>query len=131
MKTKIFSFGLICLLLTASGIAQGQKRKRSSRCAHPKTQGEMNQCANNDWIAADAVLNQVYQKLLTYLDEGEKAHLKDAENAWIKYRDSHCTFVADQYTGGTAEPAVYDSCLADVTRHRTTELRAQTKYRKL
>ena len=122
---------LVLSLLLTGGSLNAQKRKKTGPCANPKTQGEMNQCAADDYQAADAALNQVYQKLTSLLDEGEKAELKEAESAWIKYRDAHCRFVSDEYKGGTAEPMVYDGCLTDVTKNRTTELRAQIKERRL
>ena len=89
----------------------------------------MTQCAGKAYKAADAVLNQVYQKLLAVLDDEEKAQLKEAQEAWLKYRDSNCEFVADQYKGGTMRPMVYAFCLEDVTKKRTTELRVQIKDR--
>lgn len=109
--------------------AAGQKQNKSGPCANPQTQAEMTQCAANDYKAADAVLNQVYRQLVAKLDEEEKAQLKDAQNAWIKYRDTNCDFVADQFKGGTMRPMIYAGCLADVTKKRTTELRDQIKDR--
>jgi len=91
----------------------------------------MNQCAGKDYKTADAALNQVYQRLVTMLDDEERAQLKEAQTAWIKYRDLNCDFVGDQFKGGTMRPTVYANCLADMTRKRTTELRTQIKERNL
>ena len=68
--------------------------------------------------------------LAAMLDEDEKAQLKTAENAWLKYRDTNCEFVADQYKGGSIRPMIAAICLADVTSNRTTELKNQIKDRK-
>ena len=89
----------------------------------------MTQCAGNDYKAADAVLNQVYQKLVAMLDDEEKAQLKDAQTAWLKYRDLNCEFVGNQYKGGTMQPMIQAMCLTDVTKTRTSELRIQIKDR--
>ena len=89
----------------------------------------MNDCAGKEYQAADAALNQVYRKLVAMLDDEETSELKVAQNAWLKYRDANCEFVADQYKGGTIRPMIHANCLADVTRNRTTELRAQIKDR--
>ena len=122
----------LCLLLVVtSGLAFSQKKRATDPCANPQTQFEMNQCAGKDYKAADAALNQVYQRLLTMLDDEEQAQLKEAQTAWIKYRDLNCDFVGDQFKGGTMRPMVYANCLADMTRKRTTELRTQIKERNL
>ena len=95
---KLVAMFLI-LLLAGAANASGQRNKKPDPCANPQTQLEMNQCAGKEYQAADAVLNQVYQKLVAMLDDEQKAQLKEAENAWLKYRDAHCNFVADQYKG--------------------------------
>jgi len=122
---------LVSVLLLATASISAQKRKKSGPCANPQTQSEMNMCAGQDFKAADAVLNQVYQQLVAKLDDEEKALLKDAENAWLKYRDTNCEFVGDQYKGGTMRPMVEAGCLEDMTKKRTTELRTQIKERNL
>lgn len=120
----------ILLLLSFGSVStNAQKPKKTDPCANPQSQAEMNQCAANDYIAADTVLNQVYQKLVAKLDEDEKAQLKEAQNAWLKYRDTNCDFVADQFKGGTMRPMIYAGCLADVTKKRTSELRTQIEDR--
>jgi uncharacterized protein YecT (DUF1311 family) len=91
----------------------------------------MNQCAGQAYKAADAALNRVYQRLAAMLNDNEKAQLKEAQSAWLKYRDSNCEFVADQYKGGTMRPMIYGYCLADITKKRTGELRNQIKERSL
>jgi uncharacterized protein YecT (DUF1311 family) len=116
-------------LLLVGISAVGQRRKKTDPCAAPQTQAEMTQCAGKDYRAADAVLNQVYQKLVAILDDEEKAQLKTAQEAWLKYRDTNCEFVADQFKGGTMRPMIYALCLKDVTKTRTTELRGQIKDR--
>jgi uncharacterized protein YecT (DUF1311 family) len=125
---KLASMFLI-LLLAGTANATGQRKKKPDPCANPQSQFEMNQCAGKAYQAADAVLNQVYQKLVAMLDDEQKAQLKDAQNAWLKYRDAHCDFVADQYKGGSIRPMIAAMCLTDVTKNRTTELRAQIKDR--
>ena len=128
MKPTITIF-LLLLLVTASVFSQ--KKRKTGPCANPQTQSEMNQCAGKDYQAADAVLNQVYPRLVAKLDNDEKAQLKEAQTAWLKYRDANCEFVADQFKGGTMRPMIYANCLADMTRKRTIELRTQIKDRNL
>jgi uncharacterized protein YecT (DUF1311 family) len=121
---------MLCSLLWLAGSsASAQKQKKPDPCANPQTQTEMTQCAAEAYKAADKVLNQVYQQLVAKLDDEEKAQLKEAQTAWLKYRDTNCDFVADQYKGGTMRPMIYAGCLADVTKKRTSELREQIKDR--
>ncbi len=126
MKTALL-FLLLCTLLSGYALAQGTKK--SDPCAKAQSQAEMNDCAGKEYQAADAVLNQVYRKLVAMLDDEEKAQLKEAQTAWLKYRDLNCDFVADQYKGGTIRPMIHGLCLADVTKNRTSELRNQIKDR--
>ena len=120
---------LSSLIWLAGTSVSAQKQKKPDPCANPQTQTEMTQCAADAYKAADKVLNQVYQQLVAKLDDDEKAQLKEAQTAWLKYRDTNCDFVADQYKGGTMRPMIYAGCLADVTKNRTSELREQIKER--
>ncbi len=122
---------LLLLLMVANGFTHGQKRKKLDPCANAQTQFEMNQCAARDYRAANGVLNQTYQRLVAMLNDEEKSQLKTAQTAWLKYRDSNCEFEADQFKGGSMRPLAYASCLADMTRKRTIELKNQIKERNL
>ncbi len=116
------------LLLLANTTAQEQKK---DPCADAQSQGEMNICWGKEYKVADAKLNKTYQDFMSKLDESEKTQLKNAQFAWLKYRDTNCEFVADQYKGGSMRPMIAAICLADVTNNRTTELKAQMKEREL
>jgi uncharacterized protein YecT (DUF1311 family) len=112
----------------SAGSAFGQETKKPP-CSDANTQTEMNICAGKEYKTADAALNKVYQQLVAILNVEEKAQLKAAQTAWIKYRDANCVFVGDQYKGGSIRPMIQGLCLADVTQNRTVELRAQIKDR--
>ena len=118
---------LICLLV--SPYTYGQGKGKSDPCANASSQAEMNICAGKEYKAADVDLNQVYRQLVAMLADEEKPQLKEAQTAWLKYRDSNCEFVADQYKGGTIRPMIHGLCLAEMTRNRTTELKSQIKDR--
>ena len=124
---KIFMGLLIGLVFTSATIV-GQKQKPKP-CEDAQTQTDMNICWGNEYKKADAALNQTYQKLAAMLNDDEKVQLKTAENAWLKYRDANCDFVADQYKGGTMRPMIAAICLTDVTNNRTAELKSQIKDR--
>ena len=120
---------IFVLLVAFSGAAVAQKQKPKP-CEDAQSQADMNICWGNEYKKADAALNKTYQELAAMLEEEEKAQLKTAETAWLKYRDTNCDFVADQYKGGSIRPMIAAICLADVTSNRTTELKNQIKDRK-
>lgn len=113
------------LLIGLSIPTPAQQKKKPQPCGKAQSQGEMNICWGNEYKKADMVLNQVYRKLAAMLDEEPKAQLKEAQLAWISYRDKNCAFVADVYKGGSLRPTVFAICLFDVTNNRTAELRNQ------
>ena len=119
----------LVLLIVIGSYAVGQKQKPKP-CEDANTQADMNICWGNEYKKADAALNKTYQELTAMLEDEEKTQLKTAETAWIKYRDTNCEFVADQYKGGSIRPMIAAICLAEVTSNRTTELKNQIKDRK-
>src|SRR5215813_10598094 len=120
---------LVALCLLASLQGYGQEGKKADPCANAQSQAEMNECAGKEFKTADLALNQVYRKLVAMLEDEEKAQLKEAQTAWLKYRDTNCDFVADQYKGGSMRPMILGYCLAQVTKNRTSELKDQIKER--
>ena len=123
------SLRLFVILALAGSYAVAQKQKPKP-CEDAMSQADMNICWGNEYKKADAGLNKTYQELASMLDEEQKTQLKTAETAWIKYRDTNCEFVADQYKGGSIRPMILAICFADVTSSRTTELKNQIKDRK-
>jgi uncharacterized protein YecT (DUF1311 family) len=103
---------VVCLLSFAGAAAQ--KQKQAEPCPGAQTQYEMDECAHKEFAAK--------------LDDAEqRAQLKTAELAWIKFRDENCTFEGLFYKGGTMRPMIESFCKADVTRTRTAQLREQLK----
>jgi len=126
MKLPTMS-GLLLLIICATILSQNQEKK--DPCADAQSQAEMNMCWGKEYKAADAKMNKTYQDFMSKLDESEKMQLKNAQLAWLKYRDTNCDFVADQYKGGTMRPMIAAICLADVTNARVNELKSQIKDR--
>jgi len=94
-----------------------------------QTQAEMNQTAINNFNKADSELNQVYKKLVKKLTEKEKNLLIAAQKNWIKFRDSKCEFEKEEYDGGSIQPLIYYTCLAECTNERTKELKSNLEDR--
>jgi uncharacterized protein YecT (DUF1311 family) len=91
-------------------------------CKNAMDQNTMNMCADKDYQAADKRLNDVYAKLMSALDDANKAKLKVAEKAWIQYRDAECTFETAENEGGSIHPLVYAGCLTRLTDAHAKEL---------
>jgi uncharacterized protein YecT (DUF1311 family) len=90
----------------------------------------MNDCQNREYKKSDAELNTVYKQVMAKLnDEGERAALRAAQQAWIKFRDAECEFESYENKGGTIYPLVYNGCLTALTRERTKQLREMLKDR--
>jgi len=98
-------------------------------CANASDQATMNQCAGQDFKAADKELNTVYQQITARLKdnpEGKKL-LVSAQRAWIGFRDAECKFSSSGVTGGSVYPWVYSSCLTGVTKVRVEALKQYLK----
>lgn len=94
----------------------------------------MNFCAFKDFEAADAELNLVWREVypeikkrdaeLSEDQRGWGKALLEAQRAWIKYRDAHCTSEGFQVRGGSLEPLFYHTCRTAITRSRIKELKS-------
>jgi uncharacterized protein YecT (DUF1311 family) len=101
-------------------------------CPNAMAQMELNQCAYEDWEAADAELNAAYQRAKELLqdwdanlpeDEQSGAEaLKQAQRAWITFRDKACEAEGYAMRGGSAEPLLVYGCMRLLTEERTGHL---------
>ena len=59
-------------------------------CANASDQATMNQCAGQEFKAADEELNAVYQQITGRLKDNQdsKKVLVNAQRAWIAFRDA-------------------------------------------
>jgi uncharacterized protein YecT (DUF1311 family) len=126
--------GLFLLIAAAATSAGAQE---IADCSNAMSQSAMTQCAYDDWQAADADLNAAYRDAIaamretdSYLDgylKGAEKTLREAQRAWIPFRDKSCEAYGFLARGGTMEPMLVFGCQADMTRQRTRELRQLTK----
>lgn len=104
-------------------------------------QMEMNQCSYQFYQAADEDLNLAYRlardtlkrsdadiaEIYGRLPEGYISGviiLRDAQRAWITFRDLSCQVEGQQYYGGSIRPLIENSCKESLTRERTEQIRA-------
>lgn len=102
-------------------------------CANAVTQLDMNQCAYADWEAADAELNTVYGQAMALLktwdtdlpddEKGGADALKEAQRAWITFRDKACEAEGYAMKGGSAEPLLVYGCMRQLTEERVGHLK--------
>ena len=101
----------------------------AATCNDNSSQMELNQCAADDLAKADAALNATYQALMKKIEAPNQAQLREAQRAWIAFRDKECTFEtgggANQ--GGSIWPMMVDKCLTTITEERTRALQSQVK----
>lgn len=126
MKKTSLILLLASSLLLASQVFP-QKKTTKNTCDDARTQLDMNVCADKEFKKADAELNRVYNRYMAGLDDEGKAKLKEAEMAWIKYRDATCESESDIYRGGSMRPMIYSFCLASVTDERTKRIKGMIK----
>jgi uncharacterized protein YecT (DUF1311 family) len=85
-------------------------------------QSQINECAYRFYQNEDKKLNQAYKKLLPKLSASRKQKLINAQQAWIKFRDTSCDFERSEVEGGSMSPTVYYGCMESLTKQRTKEL---------
>ena len=106
-------------------------------CSSAMAQQDLNQCAYQDWEAADVELNAVYREAMVLMeiwdrnlpqDEvGAAKTLKEAQRAWITFRDKACEAEGYAMKGGSAEPLLVYGCMRQLTQDRTAQLFAMVE----
>ncbi|CUH77742.1 hypothetical protein TRM7557_01542 [Tritonibacter multivorans] len=123
----------LALALLATGPAPSALQAQDLDCSNPLTQVEMTGCAAQAFEAADADLNLAYRMardMARSLDQGLPADqipaeiiLRDAQRAWIPYRDQACEAESLLARGGSLQNQLFYMCLERLTRARTEDLR--------
>jgi len=98
-------------------------------CANANDQSTMNQCASEDFKAADKELNTLYQQITTRLKDSPDAKklLVSAQRSWVAFRDAECSFSASGVSGGSVYPMIYSNCLAGETKVRVETFKQYLK----
>jgi len=74
---------------------------------------------------ADAELNASYKALLSQLGTPDQQRLRDAQRAWIAFRDKECAFRTQGNQGGSVGAATAADCVGELTRQRAETLKRQ------
>lgn len=94
-------------------------------CAAAKTQADLATCTAKDAASADAALNAVYKALAGRLAPADQQRLRDAQRAWIPFRDKECAFRTQPYADGSVYSSLVGTCKAELTEARLTQLQHQ------
>lgn len=115
MKHLIFTLALAACPFAAQA--------QEITCDPEGSQHAMNMCAVQEFEAADAALNTAYKRAMSAArDMGIDAQLRQAQRAWLPYRDAACAAEADIFEGGSLRPLILYSCMAALTNERTRHL---------
>lgn len=93
-----------------------------TNCINPGSNIEWKECAYNAYQAADRRLNQVYRNLYNRVSGNERQELIKAEQAWIKFRDTNCSFEVYSSRQGSGYSGFLSNCLERMTKERTKQL---------
>ena len=109
----------VFLLLAGPGAAQEHP------CDGAETQIDLNECSFVAWEQADAELNEAYAAAMDVAEGHGNATakaLRDAQRAWIAFRDADCAADAAFWEGGSAQLMILHGCLETITLQRTDDL---------
>lgn len=110
----------ICLALVIAFSTQAMAQDLD--CTNPSNTYEIGKCLSDQMEVADNELNIIYSQVRADQDEKGSLLLRDAQRAWIKFRDAECNRVSDAARGGTLAGTLHISCKLEHTLTRTTAL---------
>lgn len=129
LRLSRLSIALFFLLLGAASAALADDLD----CSRITLGAQVERCAQLDKDRADAALNASYQALLgrlqhqyqsqPLLEQDYLGKLKNAQRAWIKYRDTSCVVEAFEVQPGTpAHTTLINTCVSRLSRERARDL---------
>lgn len=93
---------------------------------------DINECTYKEYLVVDKKLNYSYQELLKIIPDNSKKKLREAQRAWLKYRDLECDFASEFLQGGTLATVVTKTCFVEMTKKRVLKLDSDIKtYKEL
>lgn len=122
----------LLVALIASALSVKAALAQDIDCSNAQIQLEMTFCAERDWQIADADLNDAYKAAqglmakvdadLPAMERGAVASLRDAQRAWVTFRDAACAAEGYSSHGGSIEPMIIYFCRARLTEARAADL---------
>ncbi|MEO0362201.1 MAG: lysozyme inhibitor LprI family protein [Pseudomonadota bacterium] len=84
-------------------------------------------CLSEETAAWDEILNREYKALVAALDTAQTEALREAQRAWLDFRDADCAFPHVFVEGSLARPWGAD-CVMQHTARRAVELRGYRDF---
>jgi uncharacterized protein YecT (DUF1311 family) len=119
-------------LLFAATCAYGAS-DQSTSCASAKISAEVDTCVARQYAEADRKMNTVYTQVMAQIDRDYKpeprlgkelkAKIKNAQLAWLSFRDAQCAVEAFEIEQDKpAHTTTVKACMNRLTVERTTQL---------
>lgn len=129
-KGKCFSRYECCdeSVCPAGTVFEFQDQPKCVPCAKAATQKGIEMCTGGDLDTVDARLNAEYKKMMAEFAPELTRELREAERAWVVFRDKFCRAKAALYEGGSIQGQILLDCKAAETRRqleRLAELRKE------
>jgi uncharacterized protein YecT (DUF1311 family) len=81
-------------------------------------------CQERETRIWDEFLNSYFQDARAHLDSSAGGALKDAQRAWIAFRDAKCAVLEKEYEGGSIADTLVADCKLTETGRRAIEMQA-------
>lgn len=114
---------VLALSLVSAGLPLRAGVSGEVDCSDPRSVPELNYCSQQTFRGADDDLNQVWTELRTHLSPEAQRAMRDAQRAWIRFRDLNCEALTYEGRGGSGWSGMLFDCLERMTRERIQELR--------
>lgn len=110
----------------AETIAQSQIFGVAPPACEEQTQLALNICASRWAKTADFLRSLIYEDIYRQIPEARQVYLKQIEQNWNSYRDTHCKELSAPFRQGSIYPLLYNSCRARVTNDRIADLQGKS-----
>ena len=84
----------------------------------------LNRCAANWLSVTTALYHTIKADVFLGSPEAQQIQFALAEDAWVEFKDAHCSLVAEEVEGGSLYPMVLNRCLARLTNERIAAVQA-------
>lgn len=113
---------LLAALPAAAAPAQPVSEVPPATCETQATTVEMVDCAGWHYSIAERWLDQEYKATAAGMEPAAKERLREAQRAWLKFRDAQCALEREAAEGGTIAPILEIDCRTELTRERARVL---------
>ena len=107
------------------------QEKNAKDCPLDGNQLELNECANERLLKADAEMNRLYTEQISHLNKASGDRLRASQRAWLTYRDKACLYeTRPPEESGSIWPMQNALCRELLTKQRNQLLKAYVSCRK-